>query len=566
LIFETTSSLWLTSKSADTKTTLEEKSLESNREEFLHALIYAIDTNNHTFLRYIIEFEGGINFGAMDEDGNCARRLLSQRYSHEPNDQAVTRGYTFFHHAVEEGADSPMLCSLLSLVPDLTFINDAVHPIHIAVASHNHNAFRQLLQHHATRLGRYMGYRTWPITGVLSDCLKNPPPDALKYILEIQIHNPQWTWSLTGASDKYTTNDINSGTALHVAAYTNNRTAADVLLNYGCFVDSLNADSQTPLHVAAWRGNHEIVNLLLSRGANPNARDRFLETPAFCAFSQNDRKILDALRRAGADLSITNSDGLTILMNAICEGNPCPLASLGLGQYSLHVENPSGWTLFEYLSHHPHVNAFLLNSDCDLSYCSKRKGSVLNHGGLDTFELTRYLRRLPKEVVKTLINFKPERFVSALYVVATEGSARRIETLIKAGADLEVDGGPCGTPLIGACDAGKLENVKVLVRYGAKLTYQNKAGDIVSAVRAARYHWMVVRWLLVSRFTEQDKICQAAHISSEGKVSQKWSGFSVVEVLVPRRRGTSQLDFLQERNQVRKEYLGKVYDLWPSLK
>ena len=67
---------------------------------------------------------------------------------------------------------------------------------------------------------------------------------------------------------------------------------------------------------------------------------------------------------------------------------------------------------------------------------------------------------------------------------------------------LNLDGGAEGTPLMGACKAGRLGVVKYLVRHGAILNYE-KHGVPVSAFDKAASYPKIQRWLLVERFTEQ---------------------------------------------------------------
>jgi ankyrin repeat protein len=58
---------------------------------------------------------------------------------------------------------------------------------------------------------------------------------------------------------------------------------------------------------------------------------------------------------------------------------------------------------------------------------------------------------------------------------------------------MELEGGRAGTPLIGACEAGHLQTIKVLVRQGAKLIYLNKDGQEVSAIALAKHYPRVMR-------------------------------------------------------------------------
>lgn len=76
-----------------------------------------------------------------------------------------------------------------------------------------------------------------------------------------------------------------------------------------------------------------------------------------------------------------------------------------------------------------------------------------------------------------------------------------INTLIEAGGELEQEGGEHGTPLMGACAAGRLTAVKLLVSRGAKLVYER--GDCtVSAMNAAKHFPDIIWWLLVGRYIQ----------------------------------------------------------------
>lgn len=56
---------------------------------------------------------------------------------------------------------------------------------------------------------------------------------------------------------------MSSGTPLHVAAITDNDEAAQMLLDAGAIIESLDNDLQTLLYVAAFYGNSNIIKLLL---------------------------------------------------------------------------------------------------------------------------------------------------------------------------------------------------------------------------------------------------------------------------------------------------------------
>jgi hypothetical protein len=78
-------------------------------------------------------------------------------------------------------------------------------------------------------------------------------------LVEVQLGNLQWIWSLPGLGSK----TMSSGTPLHVAAITDNDEAAQMLLDAGAIIESLDNDLQTLLYVAAFYGNSNIIKLLL---------------------------------------------------------------------------------------------------------------------------------------------------------------------------------------------------------------------------------------------------------------------------------------------------------------
>ena len=77
--------------------------------------------------------------------------------------------------------------------------------------------------------------------------------------------------------------------------------------------------------------------------------------------------------------------------------------------------------------------------------------------------------------------------------------------LLGAGAQVELEGGDHGTPPMGACAAGRLTAVKILVSKGANISYK-KEGETVSALDAAKHFPDVKRWLLVGRYIEGPRL------------------------------------------------------------
>ena len=116
-------------------------------------------------------------------------------------------------------------------------------------------------------------------------------------------------------------------------------------------------------------------------------------------------------------------------------------------------------------------------------------------------DLKRLLRRLPRHLIPRLLAHRDLALGTPLYAAATYPSKKLLDMLLEAGADLDFPGGDHGTPLMGACAAGRLEVMKTLVRKGARTSY-TLDGQLFSALDAARLYPKVTRWLLVGRFVD----------------------------------------------------------------
>ena len=104
---------------------------------------------------------------------------------------------------------------------------------------------------------------------------------------------------------------MNGNTALMMAAFRNNRRAAEALLTKGAKV---NRDGWTPLHYAAAGGAEDIARLLLARKARLDAlspKESGAYTPLMMAAREGQPGVVRLLLEAGADPALKNTEGLT---------------------------------------------------------------------------------------------------------------------------------------------------------------------------------------------------------------------------------------------------------------
>lgn len=269
---------------------------------------------------------------------------------------------------------------------------------------------------------------------------------------------------------------------------------------------AIDAHSWTPLHHAASQGQTQMVETLLCSGANPNAVDLTLRTPAMWAASRGYLSTMEILMKGGTDLTVKDRIGRTTLHWATASGawdiavllinssRSCDLKTISIDGDS--VLSPA-------LSTSPSFRTFLLNLAPDPSVYEPHQRNILSTiiATRNRLYFKKFLRRLPETLVPILLTHRALNMGTPLYAAATHAAEEVIDTLLDAGADLELEGGEYGTPLMGACAAGRLMIVKMLVLRGAKTSYV-KGDRIISVMESARLHPKVIRWLLVGRFTK----------------------------------------------------------------
>jgi hypothetical protein len=98
-------------------------------------------------------------------------------------------------------------------------------------------------------------------------------------------------------------------------------------------------------------------------------------------------------------------------------------------------------------------------------------------------------------------------FTTSLYQASLDGYVDVMGVLQHAGALINMEGGPLGTPVMAAARAGRHHAVHYLVRTGAMLQYMKGSQNISAIAEAKKHgHERLLRWLLVGRFADQPKI------------------------------------------------------------
>ena len=297
----------------------------------------------------------------------------------------------------------------------------------------------------------------------------------------------------------------------------------------------------SPLHFAAMLALPESCEWLLQKGCSVDQSSIF-GTPLECALLGEDAVIgdmpdhtvlLDVSRRStvtliidrGADLQKTCDRWGSSMLRRMLRRNPaCQDQMCHMASYLVAYTNYEDLTSFhEMICAQCRISDRRVQSDYNRAvekaflavfppqpsaqpspdiYVPQKRNVLVSVVKMNNPALLKLLlRRLPKELIPTLLAHRDQDWGTLLYVAATQPAEKTIHMLLDAGADLELEGGEHGTPLLGACAAGRLSIVKVLVLKGARTSYA-KEGEVFSALLAARNHGQITRWLLVGRFLE----------------------------------------------------------------
>lgn len=367
---------------------------------------------------------------------------------------------------------------------------------------------------------------------------------------------------------------LDGETALHWAARTGNCEAIRLLLDRGADIDALDNDQMTPLQRAIMSEPSKespAAKLLILHGSALENRNGFGETAIMCASSRGLTELICLLDDAGADLMATDFSSWNCLHFAADNGHLDVLVWLVNRGFQLYTKNAQGWSAFHYASFDKNFTSFLLNFDfafesiAAISYA--HIGNNINRGPASLNEhFNMYLRRLGLERLRALANLEPINSWSPLCILASIGQTLAMDNILKLGADVDFEGSPSGSALMVACSSGRLEPVKILVRKGAAISYLGKSG-IRSAVDAARNHKAIMAWLLVDRFTEQEKLADPADSDSAAhsdKDVKPWSGVVqknlIVTGIVQRQVDESARDYWVRLMAVKKDWRGKVVE------
>jgi len=108
--------------------------------------------------------------------------------------------------------------------------------------------------------------------------------------------------------------DSNNETPLHIAVKWAHESMVELLVTHKANIDAKDKNNYTPLHHAILIGHYAITSFLIQHGVNIEAKSKpDLKTPLFFACEKGREEIVSLLIENGADTTVVDKDGKTLL-------------------------------------------------------------------------------------------------------------------------------------------------------------------------------------------------------------------------------------------------------------
>ena len=252
-------------------------------------------------------------------------------------------------------------------------------------------------------------------------------------------------------------------TALMYAASKGHAEIVNALINANADINAKAQLDVTVLMIAAGLGHTEVVNTLIKAGVDVNAKNKLEATALMAAIENGHVEIVNALIKAGADINAKAKLDVTTLMTAAILGRTEIVNTLIEAGADVNAKGDKGITALMMAvvelpetSVHASIDAFIkdtvIKADSDLN--------VLNQDNI-------------------LSNVIKDRVNSVFSAANQATSAERlqiIDSLIKAGADVNAKNDKDKTPLISAAQKGNAETVNLLLDAGADAKAKDNSG------------------------------------------------------------------------------------------
>ncbi|KAA3681374.1 ankyrin repeat domain-containing protein 17 [Paragonimus westermani] len=285
-------------------------------------------------------------------------------------------------------------------------------------------------------------------------------------------------------------------TALHYAATAGHLDCVRLLLQYNAPMEVQNETGHTPLMEATSNGHIDVARCLIEHGCDINTHStEFKESALTLASYKGHAEMVRFLLEAGADHEHRTDEMHTALMEAAMEGH-VEVARLLLAHganVNIPKESYESPLTLAACGGHTELAHLLIGYGADIEEVNDEGYTPLMEAAREGHEETVALLL----AVGADVNARTEETQeTALTLAACGGFIEVCEMLLNAGADIEVGGVGCSTPLMEAAQEGHLELVRRLLQRGAAVNAVTATGDTALHYAAENGHVKVCKELL----------------------------------------------------------------------
>ncbi|XP_046562227.1 putative ankyrin repeat protein RF_0381 [Haliotis rubra] len=321
------------------------------------------------------------------------------------------------------------------------------------------------------------------------------------------------------------------------AALKGHKHVLDLLVRKGADLSHVDFLHNTILHLACEGGNLDIVKHILTQNTvNINSLGENDWTPAMKAANKGHKDVFNLIVKEGADLSLVDKEGDSIL-HAACEGGNVEIVTYILKQSSVDI-NLRGEHMFTpvmvaaYKGHKDVFNV-LAGENADLLIRDRNQNSILH----------RACKGGNMEIIKSILtNYSMDvndigfEGLTPVMLAASEGRKDMFDLLLQNGADLTQEDDNRYNILHMACQGGNMDLVKyvlaqnivkinsrsddgsspameavyarhaevlkLLVSEGADLTFVNSEKNNILCAAVEGKHMDTVKYVLLNDFVE----------------------------------------------------------------
>ncbi|KAL3313749.1 Ankyrin repeat domain-containing protein 17 [Cichlidogyrus casuarinus] len=299
-----------------------------------------------------------------------------------------------------------------------------------------------------------------------------------------------------GACVMQTSNAEN--TALHYAATSGHLECVRLLLDYNSPLEQQNETGHTPLMEATNNAHLEVAKLLVQRGANINSfSSEFKESALTLASYKGHTEMVRFLLEMGADHEHRTDEMHNALMEASMDGHVEVARLLLAHGASVHLppESFESPLTLAACGGHTELAHLLIGYGANIEEVNDEGYTPLMEASREGYEETVALLLACGADVNTKTEETQE---TALTLAACGGFIGICEMLIKAGADIEVGGFQCSTPLMEAAQEGHNQLVTRLIEAGANVNAVTGTGETALHYAADNGHVRVCRELILA--------------------------------------------------------------------